>query len=202
MLFLTLTVLAMTNLPSFAVSVRPAEKSATPGSGEEGHTRVFSMASAPTGSATPSMVPHYIGNGVVAHIPADAAANITWMDKNTGEDISRRSTACSGLECAAGVYICSKENFKGSCYWQQAGGGACHPYNYDRSSSFGVDMNLQCALFQDNDCLYNQYTDITWPGLDSLWPWPYTWWNGPARSYKCRPCVGCIYGKAPGWVIN
>lgn len=203
MLFITMLLLALANTLTLAVAARPVEKSATPSFGEEGHTRVFSMASAPTEFASPSMVPHYIGKGVVAHIPSSAAANITWMDKSTGEDISKRSTACSGLECAAGVYICSEEDFKGSCYWQQAGGGACHPYPYTRSSSFGVDMGLQCALFQSNDCLWNQYTDITWPGLGKGGLYGmYTWWNSRPTSYKCRPCVGCIYGNAPDWVIN
>lgn len=202
MLFNNMLLLALTNVATLAVAVRPTHKSATPSFGEEGHTRVFSIASAPTG-----MVPHYIGKGVIAHMPADAAANITWHDQETGEDISdpsalsKRRTACSTPECSAGVYICSKENYKGSCYWQQAGGGACHPYPYTRASSFGIDMNIQCALFQSPGCLWNQYTDLTWPGLGSLYG-EYTWWNSRPTSYKCRPCVGCIYGNAPEWTIN
>jgi hypothetical protein len=53
MLFNNMILLALANLATLAVADRPAHKSATPSFGEEGHTRVFSMASAPTG-----MVPH------------------------------------------------------------------------------------------------------------------------------------------------
>ena len=217
MLLNNMLLLALANIASLALAERPAAKSATPTAGE-GHTRVFSMAAAPT--STEGMVPHYIGKGVVAHIPADVAANMTWHTKNssihafpgnhTSGDLSKRGTippntrvACDTLECEAGVYICSEENFKGSCYWQQAGGGACHKYPYTRSSSFGVDMGLQCALFQSDNCLWDQFTDITWPGLGPKGLYGmYTWWNTRPTSFKCRPCVGCIYGKAPDWTIN
>jgi len=39
-----------------------------------------------------------------------------------------------------GVYICSGTNWSGKCYWQMAGGGACHNFGGDFRgwSSFGV----------------------------------------------------------------
>lgn len=221
MLLNNMLLLALANIASLAVADRPAEKSTTHVAGEEGHTRVFSMPPAPT--STDGMVAHYIGKGVIAHIHPDVAANMTWHTGNvsaihafpgnhTGEELSKRGltpdppnvkTPCNTLECQAGVYICSEENFKGSCYWQQAGGGACHKYPYTRSSSFGVDMGLQCALFQSDNCLWDQFTDITWPGLGPKGLYGmYTWWNTRPTSFKCRPCVGCIYGKAPDWTIN
>jgi hypothetical protein len=193
--------LALASVATLVVAAHPEHQkpTATPSWGEEGHTRAFSMAATPTG-----MVPHYIGNGVVGHMmPHDAEAlNITWLDRDTGKNITKRDRSnCNTLECDAGVYICSKENYKGSCYWQRAGGKQCHPYPYTRASSFGIDMGLQCALFQENNCLYNQYTALTWPGLSNLYGTP-TWWNAKPLSFKCRPCVGCIYNKAPEWVIN
>ena len=167
-------------------------------SSEEGHTRAFTVAK-PTDAPT---VPHYLGNGVVAHAPASANGNITWMDIHSDNYNSKRSSNCNGIDCA-GVYICSEKGFKGNCYWQQAGGGECHSYLYTRDSSFGVDMNLQCGLFAGGSCLGDQYTGITWPGLGAGGLWGmYTWWNGEANSFKCRHCVGCIYGNAPGWTVN
>lgn len=199
MLFKNTLLLALASVGTLAVAARPEQKPATPSASTEGETKAFSMAAVPTG-----MVPHYIGNGVVARMmPGDAdKINITWHGRDTGANFSKRSASgCTTLECDAGVYICSQENYKGSCYWQRAGGGACHPYPYTRASSFGIDMGLQCALFQDNNCLYNQYTALTWPGLSNLYGMP-TWWNSRPTSYKCRPCVGCINNKAPKWIIN
>lgn len=193
MLFLIIFLFALTNLFTLAAAAAPPDTKGTPAEGEEGHIEPFTMAK----TATPGMVSHYLGNGVVAHIPASAAPNTTWVDKHTGKDIhNRMTTGCSGLDCQ-GVYICSQENWKGTCVWQQAGGGSCHPYPYSRSSSFGVDMNLQCAFYQVRNCGEGD-TDatLTWPGTSNVNG--LAWWGRPA-SYRCRHCLGCIYGNAPSW---
>lgn len=65
-----------------------------------------------------------------------------------------------------GVYVCTKDDYKGNCWWGAAKGKAgkeCQ--NWDEIRSFGPDNGLACDLFHGENCGGKPvFRFVTWPG--------------------------------------
>jgi hypothetical protein len=106
------------------------------------------------GLALTSALPtDFLGHPIVESIPRDI---------HTGTLSRRQENVIQ--EVVAGIYICTGEHWTGNCYWQERVPNYCHKYHLGSTSSFGPDMDVVCALY-DNDSCAGVGQTVAFPGF-------------------------------------
>ncbi|KAJ7304568.1 hypothetical protein DFH08DRAFT_903377 [Mycena albidolilacea] len=121
------------------------------------------------------------------------SAALTAMASPTGGHFRARE-ASPPAHVDGNVQVCTDVNSAGVCRVFPFANGECisfdkHGAFNDKVSTFNPDINVQCIVFKDGDCL-GTTLNINFPGADDLTPLNF---NDEMTSFRCNS----VGSKAP-----